>query len=272
MAGKRLSVKAKKVGIAILNLSILLFLFLPLVFVLAMAFDPRRYVAWFPPVGFTLHWFDVFLHDSDFEIGLRSSIIISTAVTVASLLIAIPCAFALARHDFRGKEFLNTLILSPIIIPGIVTGTALLVLFYSYLHIYAAMPGLIVGQTILGIPYVVRTVTASMVGFDRSLEEAAKNLGADEMQTITKVTIPIIKPGIVAGAIFAFSTSWADLSVAAFLTDTNTFTFPVAMMNYMRYNFDNTLAAASLFLVIVTALIVLVTEKTVGLDKFIGLW
>jgi putative spermidine/putrescine transport system permease protein len=237
-----------------------------------MAFDPRRYVSWFPPTGFTLYWFDVFVHDSFFVIGLRSSMIISAVVTAGSLAIAIPCSFALARYDFRGKESLNTLILSPIIVPGIVTGTSLLILFYSYLHVYAAMPGLIVGQTILAIPYVVRTVTASMIGFDRSVEEAARNLGADELQTLTEVTIPIIKPGIVAGAIFAFSTSWADLSVAAFLTDTSTFTFPVAMMDYMRYNFDNTIAAASLFLVIVTALIVIVTEKTVGLDKFIGLW
>jgi putative spermidine/putrescine transport system permease protein len=272
MARRRLSAEARRVGVAVLDLLILLFLLFPLAFALAMAFDPRKYVSWFPPVGFTLHWFDVFLHDPFFAIGLRSSVIISTAVTAASLAIAVPCSFALARHDFRGKELLNTLILSPIIVPGMVTGTALLIVFYSYLHVYAAMPGLILGQTILTIPYVVRTVTASMIGFDRSLEEAARNLGADELQTVTKITIPIIRPGIVAGAIFAFSTSWADLSIAAFFTDTSTFTFPVAMMGYMRYNFDNTIAAASLFLVIVTALIVVVTEKMVGLDKFIGLW
>ena len=166
----------------------------------------------------------------------------------------------------------NTLILSPIVVPGIATGTALIILFYSYLHLYVALPGLIIGHTIITIPYVVRTVTASLVGFDRTVEEAARNLGANELQTMVRVTMPIIKPGIVAGAIFSFSTSLADISVAAFLTDPNTFTFPVAMMGYLRYNFDNTIAAASLFLVLITVVVVVLTEKTVGVDRFIGLW
>jgi len=237
-----------------------------------MAFDPRLYVAWFPPVGFTWHWFDVFVHDRSFMEGLRTSLLVCTIVTGTSLAIGIPCAFALTRHTFRGKELLNTLVLSPIVVPGIVTGVALVIVFYSYWHLYAALPALIIGHTIITIPYVVRTVSASLVGFDPSLEEAARNLGANELQTLAKVTMPIIKPGIIAGAIFSFSTSLADTSVAVFMTDPNTFTFPVAMMGYMRYNFDNTIAAASLFLVLITTVVVLLTENRVGLDKFIGLW
>lgn len=258
--------------VKIITWSIVLFLAIPIFLVLSMAFDPREYIAYFPPTGFTLHWFRVFLDDYLFREGLKSSIRIGIFVTGVALAVGVPCAFGLTRGEFRGKEIINTIILSPIIVPGVVTGSALVTVFYSVLHIYNSTFNLVVGHTIITIPYVVRTVSASLIGFDRSLEEAAQSLGANEVQTLTQVTLPVIKPGIFAAIVFAFATSWGDVAVAAFLSGPRSFTFPVAMMGFLRYNFNNTVAAASCFLAIVTVIIVVLVEKTVGLEKFTGLW
>jgi len=249
-----------------------LFLLLPIAFALSMAFDTRRIMAFFPPRGFTLEWFVVFLDYAPFIEGLKNSLIIASLVTLTSLAVGILCSFAIVRFDFKGKNFLNTLILSPIVIPGVITGAALLNMLYGYLRLYNALPNLIIGHTILTMPYVVRTVSASLVGFNRTLEEAAQSLGANELTTFFRITLPIIKPGIVAGAIFAFSVSWGDVNLAAFLTDTYTTTFPVALMGYMRYYSNPAIAAASALLMAITAALMLVIERTVGFERFVGLW
>lgn len=248
-----------------------LFLLLPILFALSMAFDTRKFLAFFPPRGFTLDWFVVFLNYPPFIEGLKNSLVIASLVTVVSLTIGILCSLALVRYDFKGKGFLNTLVLSPIVVPGVITGAALLNMLYGYLRLYTALPNLIIGYTILTMPYVVRTVSASLVGFNRTLEEAAQILGADEIKTFFKITLPIIKPGIVAGAIFAFSVSWGDVNLAAFLTDAHTTTFPVALMGYMRYYSNPAIAAASVFLMGVTAVLIIIIERTVGFEKFVGL-
>jgi putative spermidine/putrescine transport system permease protein len=249
-----------------------LFLFLPMIFVLSMAFDTRKFMAFFPPRGFTLDWFVVFLNYSPFVEGLKNSLILAVLVTIVSLLVGVLCSLALVRYNFKGKGFINTLVLSPLVIPGVVTGAALLNMLYGYLHLYTALPNLIIGHAILTMPFVVRTVSASLVGFNQTLEEAAQVLGADEITTFFKVTLPIIKPGIVAGAIFAFSISWGDVNLAAFLTDPYTTTFPVSLMGYMRYYSNPAIAAASALLMAVTALLMVIVEKTVGFEKFVGLW
>ncbi|MEM2101883.1 MAG: ABC transporter permease [Candidatus Bathyarchaeia archaeon] len=249
-----------------------LFLFLPIMFVLSMAFDPRKILAFFPPRGFTLDWFVVFLNYAPFIEGLKNSLLLASLVTVVSLTIGVTCSLAIVRYNFKGKEFLNTLILSPIIVPGVVTGAALLNMLYGYLRLYNALPNLIIGHTILTMPYVVRTVSASLVGFNRTLEEAAQILGADELTTFFKITLPIIKPGIVAGAVFAFSISWGEINLAAFLADPFTTTFPVAFMGYMRYYSNPAIAAASAFLMGVTAVFMIIIERTVGFERFVGLW
>jgi putative spermidine/putrescine transport system permease protein len=261
-----------KVVITMLTWGTFLFLLLPILFALSMAFDTRKILAFFPPRGFTLDWFVVFLNYPPFIEGLKNSLVIASLVTVVSLTIGILCSLALVRYDFKGKGFLNTLILSPIVVPGVITGAALLNMLYGYLRLYTALPNLIIGHTILTMPYVVRTVSASLVGFNRALEEAAQILGADEVKTFFKITLPIIKPGIVAGAIFAFSVSWGDVNLAAFLTDAYTTTFPVALMGYMRYYSNPAIAAASAFLMGVTAVLMIIVEKTVGFEKFVGLW
>lgn len=261
-----------KVVTEMLTWGTFLFLLLPILFALSMAFDTRKILAFFPPRGFTLDWFVVFLNYPPFIEGLKNSLVIASLVTVVSLTIGILCSLALVRYDFKGKGFLNTLILSPIVVPGVITGAALLNILYSYLRLYAALPNLIIGHTILTMPYVVRTVSASLVGFNRTLEEAAQILGADEVKTFFKITLPIIKPGIVAGAIFAFSVSWGDVNLAAFLTDAYTTTFPVALMGYMRYYSNPAIAAASAFLMGVTVVLMIIVERTVGFEKFVGLW
>jgi len=261
-----------KIVYKFLILGTFLFLFVPILFALSMAFDTRKIMAFFPPKGFTLDWFRVFLDYTPFIEGLKNSLLIASIVTVVSLFVGVLCSLALVRSDFRGKGFFNTLILSPIVVPGVITGAALLNMLYGNLRQFNALPNIIIGHTILAMPYVVRTVSASLVGFNRTLEEAAQSLGADEITTFFKVTLPIIKPGIVAGAVFAFSISWGDVNLAAFLTDAYTTTFPVALMGYMRYYSNPAVAAASAFLMGITSILMIVIEKTIGFEKFVGLW
>ncbi len=250
----------------------LVFLIFPILAAISMSIDPRGYAAYFPPTGFSLRWFDFFIKYRYYQVGLKNSLILAIITTIVSLAIGIPCSFALVRYNFKGKMIMSSLALSPIIIPGVITGTALVTMMYHHLRFFNAFANLIIGHCIVTIPYVLRTVTASLIGFDRSLEEAAQNLGANQIQTLARITLPIIKPGIIAAAVFVFAVSWGNVAVSAFLTDPFTNTFPIALLGYLRYNFDPSIAAASAFLMGVTLIFVIIIEKTMGIDKFVGIW
>ena len=260
------------IGLALLVLIAVLtvaFLVLPIMVSVSMSFDSRTYLGPFPPPSFSLQWYENFFTDAYFLKGLKTSVILATIAAVISTSVGVTAALVLDRYEFPGKAALAAFFLSPLIVPAVVIGFALL-LFFALIGIFDGFPRLVGGHIIITIPYTVRTTLAGLVGIRKSLTEAALSLGANERQAFWGVTFPLAKTGIVAGAVFAFAFSMDDVAVSMFLTDPHNYTLPVAMISAMRANFDMTISAAAVLLVVITLVLLFVLDRVVGLDKLIG--
>jgi putative spermidine/putrescine transport system permease protein len=248
---------------------IVCFLITPIVVTAIMAFDARAYLGPLPPPALSLRWFQKFFSDDYFLTGLSTSLQLACVSVAVSLCVGVATAFAVDRANFRGKEALMSLFLSPLIVPPVVTGFALL-LFLSQLGLVNGFARLLCGHIIITVPYTIRATLAGISGIDRSLTEAALILGATERRAFWDVTFPLARTGIVSGAIFAFAVSMDDVSVSIMLTDAKTYTLPIALISSMRANFDLSIAAASVMLMLLTLALILVLEKSVGLNRAIG--
>jgi putative spermidine/putrescine transport system permease protein len=238
----------------------------PLILSLIISFSPRLA---FPPTGFSLRWYLPLFSRHDFINSLGVSLFIGTAATSISLAIGIPASIVLVRERFRGREVLQMLFLSPLAIPAIVIGVSLIDLFVT-LGVRDPLTRLLLGHVIITLPYVVRVISASLVGLDRRLEEAAMNLGADGFTTFQKITMPLMKSGIIAAIVFAFQTSINDISVSIFLVGTTFTTLPLVLLTWTYKYFDPSIAAVSGLLISSITILVVITEKLVGIDKLMG--
>lgn len=247
----------------------LAFLAIPLVITCLMAFDARTYLGPLPPPALSLHWFERLVSQADILTSLRTSLILAVLTTVLSVTIGTAAAVGLARGNFPGKAALTSAFLSPLIVPPVVIGFGLL-LFLSKAGITNGMARLLLGHVIVTLPYCIRTSLASLLGSDQRLTEAAMVLGATERQAFWTITLPLMRTGVVTGAIFAFAISIDDVSISLFLSDPSATTLPVALVSNMRAAFDLTIAAAAVVLIAVTALLIVVLDRVVGFDTVVG--
>src|SRR3954469_9957119 len=189
-----------------INIAILVFLLAPIAIVVVFALNPTPFIQ-FPPVGVSLRWFEKFFASRDFMHALWFSLEVAVLTTLSATLLGASAALALARGNLPGTRLIVATMLSPLMLPAILTGLAL---FQSYVLLDVGRPvwGLVAGHTLVTIPYVVRTTLAVLHNFDVRLEEAAQNLGASPGRTFFEVTLPLVKPGVLAGAIFAFIVSF----------------------------------------------------------------
>ncbi|OCC05058.1 ABC transporter permease [Labrys sp. WJW] len=247
----------------------LAFLIVPLLVAGLLAFDARDYLGPLPPPGLSLHWFEKLFSQDYVAVGLTTSLEIAVLATIINVVIGTAAAVGLDRGEFRGKGVIMGAFLSPLIVPAVVTGFALL-LFLSKIGVVSGFPRLLAGHIIITLPYALRATLASLVGRDKRLTEAALILGATEKQAFWSVTLPLIRTGIVTGAVFTFAISMDDVAVSLFLTDPTTYTLPVALVSNMRASFDLTIAAAAVLLVGITAILIIILERLVGFDRLIG--
>lgn len=246
-----------------------LFLILPLGVTALMAFDARTYLGPVPPQDFSFHWFERFFSDPYFIDALRTTLLLAGLSVSISVAVGVATALFMDRYDFRGKEALTAFFVSPLVVPPVVIGFALL-LFLSHVGVIDGFLRLLCGHVILTLPYTIRATLAGLVGIDRSLTEAALSLGATERRAFWEITFPLARTGIIAGAIFALAVSIDDVAVSMFLTDPTTHTLPVALISSMRAQFDLTIAAVSLMLIGFTVCLILILDRVVGLNKVIG--
>ena len=194
--------------------------------------------------------------------------------TAIGLLLGVPASLALVRYQFLAKGALNTLLLAPLVVPGVVLGTSLYV-FQIETEIATGLPflgsfwGLVAGHTLVVIPWIVRLVTANLEGTDRTIEEAAQNLGANPWVTFYRVTLPAIRPGIVAGALFGFVTSFGNLEMSLFLVGPGRTTLPIAILQYLEWKIDPTVAAASVIQIVLIGVAMLITDRYVKLSRVV---
>ena len=244
-----------------------LFLALPVVVIVLSAFSPGNWPD-FPPKSFSLRWFEALWQDQDWHNSLNISLILVVVVTPLTVLLGTSAAWALARMQFRLRGVLQAFILSPLMIPQIMLGVALLYQLTAW-DLIGGLTGLAIGHIVVSLPYVVRTVSVSLAAMDRRLENASMSLGASPLYTFTHVTLPLIKPGVLAGALFAAVTSFGEISISLFLSAPDTVTTPVRIFNYVDQTFDPTVNAISVLFIGGAVVVLLLLEKTVGLNKMV---
>ena len=248
----------RAIGLGLFGGLVLLFLVLPVVIVFPLSFSSGSYLS-FPPPGVSLRWYASFFGSRSWTDAATLSIEVAVAVTVLAVLLGTPAAVGLQRGAFAGKSLVNALVLSPLIVPGIVVAIGAYFIYARY-GLVGNPIALVLGHTCLAVPFVVINVTSALQGVDRRLEQASLSLGATPLGTFRQVTLPLIAPGVMAGAVFAFITSFDELLVALFLSGTDAVTLPRRMFDEIRYDIDPTIAAVSSLLIVATTLLMLAGE------------
>lgn len=245
-----------------------LFLLAPILVVVLISFDTQSTMS-FPPQGFSLKWYAGLASNADFIHGFQVSAVTGAGVALLALLIGVPVALALSRYEFRGRGALSGLFLSPLMVPAIVLGLAML-LVLAPLRITGTYGGLIVAHLAITVPYVVRTTSMSLITLNRSCEEAARTLGASPWRTFLRVTLPLITPGVLAGGVIAFLISFDEAVISLFVVGPQATTLPVEIFHYVENRTDPQIAALSVVLIAISIVFVLLIERMAGLKKVLG--
>lgn len=249
------------------------YILMPLIFVIWLAFF-RQEIPSFPPEGYSLKWFAAILDQRKFVDGFRNSIQVGVLATLIGLALGVPAALCLSRFQFKLRTPLANLLLMPLIVPGVVLGTAMYVFHVELengldMDVLGTFYALVAGHTVIVIPWVVRLVTASLAGVDRATEEAAQNLGANPWVTFWRITLPTIRPGIVAGALFGFVTSFGNLEMSLFLVGPGRTTLPIVILQYLEWKIDPTIAAVSVVQILLIGISMLITDRYVKLSRVV---
>ena len=234
----------------------------------------RQEIVSFPPLGFTLEWYANAWQRQEFARGFLSSLQVALLATLAGVPLGTAAAFALVRARPPGGSALNTLLLGPLAVPGVVAGTALYMFylraeFWLDRDITSTLEGLVAAHALLTIPWTVRLVTASLQGLDLSVEEAAANLGARPFTVFRRVTLPAMRPGIIAACLFSFIQSFENLELSLLLVGPGRTTLPVAMLNYLEFRIDPTLAAVATVQILLVGALMLVTDRFVSIARVV---
>ncbi len=251
----------------------MLYILVPLIFVTWLSFF-RQEIPSFPPEGYSLRWYEAIATNDRFVSGFLLSLQLGVIATSLGLTVGVPAALCLSRYRFKGREALNSLLLLPLMVPGVVLGMALYVSHVEAeiatgLPILGSLGGLLTGHVLVVIPWTVRLVLASLAGFDRALEEAAQNLGADRWTTFRRITLPSILPGIVAAAMFGFVSSFGNLEMSLFLVGPGRTTLPIAILQYLEWKIDPTIAAVSVVQILLIGSAMLVTDRFVKISRVV---
>jgi putative spermidine/putrescine transport system permease protein len=233
---------------------IFLFLVLPIFIIIPISFSESRFLE-FPPKGFSLQWYDKYFSSRNWTSATLRSFEVGILTTLFATILGTLSSFALVRGDFHGKRLIYGAILSPLITPVIITAIAIYYLF-SRLHLIGSIWGLVLAHTILALPFVVVNVTATLQGFDVTIERAALSLGANRLVTFLRVTLPIVWPGIMSGALFAFITSFDEVVIAIFICGSKP-TLPKQMWDGIRIAINPTISAVSSLLIVLSIILLL---------------
>jgi putative spermidine/putrescine transport system permease protein len=256
---------------AALSALVLAFVVLPLVAIVWVSFFANKILS-FPPTGYTLSWYARAWAQDAFRDGFITSVQTALCAVVISLALGVPASLALVRYRFPGRDAIQTLLLAPMIVPGIVGGAALFMAFIELevlfdVEIAGTLPGLLVAHGLIALPWTVRLVTASLAGTNRSFEEAAASLGAGPLTVFFRVTLPLIKPALVAAALFSFVISFIDLEKSIFLVGPGRTTLQIALVSYLEWNLDSTVAAVAAVQILIIGALLLVSDRYARLAR-----
>lgn len=252
-------------GLGLFSWLVVLYLVFPLVVLIAASFTATDYLS-FPPKGLSLKWYARLAGNAGFLDAAWVSLKLAGVATLIALIIGIPTALVLTRQRFPGKSAISALFISPLLLPAIVIGVAMLQ--YAHLVGFArTFTALLVGHVVIMVPYIIRTTMASLEGLPMNIEEAAQDLGANRFETFFLITLPQIKPGVIAGGLFAFIMSWINVEVSIFNSTAELVPIPVKLFNYIQYNIDPLVAAISAVTIYVAFAVVFIIDALIGIDK-----
>lgn len=237
---------------------VLLFLCLPALFLIPVSFTEEGFMAW-PPKGFSWQWYETVLTSNLWLAAAARSFVIAILAASLGVLIGVPAAFFMSRQTFAAKGALLAFILAPIIIPNIIVAVALFYLF-SKMNLVGTITGMVIGHTVLTIPYIVITVMSILKTYDVRLDHAAWTLGANKARTLIHVTLPIIQAGIIAAFMFAFIISFDELTIALFITGGEVTTLPKLMWDGALLKVSPALAAVGALLLFFMTTLILISE------------
>lgn len=252
----------------VLVFAIYAFMFLPILIVVLVSLNAEPYLT-LPPESLSLRWYrQVFTRE--WLPPLTYSLWIALFTALASGILGGLGAFAIARYRFRGRAALQAFLMSPLSIPSIITGVAILQ-FVTLINFQLALgtPALILGHIVVTLPFTVRMIGISLFNFDSKVEQAAQNLGARPRQVLWYVTLPLMKPGLFAGMTFAFIVSFNNVPVSLFLVRPGSTTLPIQILNYLQYRLDPTLAAVNMVSLIIVLVLVVIAERVGGFTRFL---
>ena len=236
------------------------FLYAPIVILLIFSFNNSDVPA-FPLAGFTLHWYHDFLVNADLRAAVETSALIAALTSLGAVVLGVLASLALARRRFRAKAAVTALLLSPLVIPYVVFGISLLLLFHT-LGVPNGLPTVVIGHIVITLPYTILVLVPRLEQIDASLEEAAYDLGASRLRTFRSITLPLILPAVVSAFLIAFTTSFDEYALASFVIGTRP-TFPIYLYSALRF-------PSRLPQVIAVAVVVLVASLTVVVAAEVG--
>jgi putative spermidine/putrescine transport system permease protein len=254
-----------KVYVALL----VVFLFSPMALIVPVSFN-RGATFDFPPSGLSVRWYVSLFQNADFGRAFLTSLVVAAVATILSLVVGGLAAYGLSRYRFPGRGLVTALALSPLVIPGIVLGVAM-IMFFNTIGLLQSIPGLIVANVIVTLPYVVRTLTAALANLDPAVEEVAMVLGAGRLQVIWRVVVPSIAPGLVAAGVIAGLVAFDEFTIALFITGGDVVTLPVQIFQSTYYQIDPTVAAVSTLLLLFSGLVITAADRAVGFDRLFGI-
>lgn len=258
-------------GLAALKLFVVaffLFLLAPILVVVIYSLSDAAYTTW-PITDLSLRWYERMIEYTPFLTSLAFSLQVAVVSALLSILIGVPAALALARSRSRHAEAVMTFLLAPLSMPMILLGVALLY-YFSWMGLGVSKTAVVLGHTVVSLPYIVRTVAAVYVQAGRSQEENAAILGANRWQVFYRVTLPLVRAGILAGAIFAMLISLDNLPISFFFAGPETNTLPVVMLAYQQNQFDPAIAAISTTQTVIAVIMLLIVQRLTGLHHIIG--
>jgi putative spermidine/putrescine transport system permease protein len=243
------------------------FLIAPLFVILPLSFNAEQYIHFsakmlaLDPEGFSLRWYEDMIYGTKNPWGLatKNSLFIAFFATIGSTILGTVAALGLSSRHMPYKAAFMALLISPMIVPLIISGTAIF-FFMAKVGLAATHTGIILSHIILGTPFVVITVTATLSGFDHSVTRAAASLGSNPVNTFMKITLPLIMPGVISGALFAFVTSFDEVVVVLFLAGLENTTIPIQMWVGLREQLSPTIMAVATCLIVMSTLILVTAE------------
>ncbi|MHC1546987.1 ABC transporter permease [Phyllobacterium sp. K27] len=242
-----------------------LFLLAPVLLVFPISFSGDQVLA-FPPSSWSLRWYEAFLGHTVMMSAFLTSLGLAVVVTSLSLIIAVPASYAIVRLKVTGSEFLFNLFTAPLLLPTIVLGLAILIIFAS-MGLLATFTGLVIGHLVITLPYALRVLSVSLGNLNLSCEEAASSLGAKPLAVFRKVTLPMMTPGIVAATALCFLVSFDEVVITLFLTGPRMTTLPVELLHHVESQADPLVASVSVLLILMTVAVVMIVDRTMGLTK-----